>query len=255
MIELNNVSIFYGKDKVVKDVNATINEKVILLGPNGSGKSTLLKAIAGIIPYQGHIFIDGKEVSKLRNYTELSTNINEAFSLGVKLKDVIYIYEEIKGINSKLAIGMLSQLGLKDLNKNIYSLSAGQGVIFRTIIALASNSKIILLDEPFENVDIGKRKIIANWIKEYGKEGIIVTHELDMVKIFKDYKANLIFEGKVFGPITAKDILESSIIEGEDQSAILEIEVNKKKYSFVKGEKGYKVENLVTLDRIYNLGE
>lgn len=256
MIELNNVSVFYGKDKIINDVNANINEKVILLGPNGSGKSTLLKAIAGIIPYKGHILIDGKEVYGLRNYDKLSTNLGEVYSLGIKVKDVIYVYEEIKGVDSKIVIDMLSKLGLKNiLNKNSYSLSAGQSIIFRTIMALASNPNIILIDEPFENVDIGKRGIIADWIKEYGKEGIIVTHEIDIIRMFKNYIAYLIFEGKLFGPITVKDFLESSIIEGEDESALLKIEINNRKFSFVRSDKGYKVENLVSLDRIYNLGE
>ncbi|BCU66753.1 Mn2+/Zn2+ABC transporter ATP-binding protein [Sulfolobales archaeon HS-7] len=254
MIELDNLSVFYGKYQIIKRVNAKIDEKVLLLGPNGSGKSTLLRAIAAIINYNGHIFIDGQEVSKLRNYNKLSTNLPQPYYLTDSVKDTIYLYEEIKGVDPKLVIQMLGRLGLNSvINKKWYHLSTGQAIITSDIMALASNPKIILLDEPFENVDIGKRRILAEWIKEYGNEGIIVTHEVEIIKLLKDYKTYMIFEGKLFGPVTARDILESSIVEGEKPSAILKIEVSGRTFSFIKEDKGYKVETLVTLDGIYNI--
>jgi len=257
MIDLQNVSIYYGKDRIIKDVNMSINTKVLLLGPNGSGKSTLLRAIAGIIPYKGHILVDGKEVFSLKNENILSTNLPEAYVLDLTINDVIYVYEEIKGIDKELVIGMLDKMGLRSiLKKRIYELSTGQSVIFRDVLTLASGAKIILLDEPFENVDLGKRKLLAEWIKEYGKEGIIVTHEIDMVSYFKDLSTYLIFEGKIYGPIIAKDFLESSIIEGSaTDNSLLTFEVAGRKFSLVRGNVGRRVENLTSLDRLYTLGE
>lgn len=117
MIDLQNVSIYYGKDRIIKDVNMSINTKVLLLGPNGSGKSTLLRAIAGIIPYKGHILVDGKEVFSLKNENILSTNLPEAYVLGLTINDVIYVYEEIKGIDKELVIGMLDKMGLRSILK------------------------------------------------------------------------------------------------------------------------------------------
>ncbi|BDB98256.1 ATP-binding cassette domain-containing protein [Saccharolobus caldissimus] len=257
MIDLQNVSIYYGKGRIIKDVNMSINSKVLLLGPNGSGKSTLLRAIAGIIPYKGHILVDGKEVFSLKNENILSTNLPEAYVLGLTINDVIYVYEEIKGIDKELVIGMLDKMGLRSiLKKKVYQLSTGQSVIFRDVLALASGAKIILLDEPFENVDLGKRKLLAEWIKEYGKEGIIVTHEIDMVNYFKDLSTYLIFEGKIYGPIVAKDFLESSIVEGSvTGNSLLTFEVAGKKFSLIRGNVGRRVENLTSLDRLYTLGE
>ncbi|MCS7111138.1 MAG: ATP-binding cassette domain-containing protein [Ignisphaera sp.] len=114
---------------------------MLLLGPNGSRKTTLLRAIAGIVPYRGSIRIDGMEVSKIRNYTNLSSNLQEAFSIGVKLKDIIYLYEELKGIDSTLAKEMLREVGMVDLEKKIYELSDGQRVLFRNCLALAFKPK------------------------------------------------------------------------------------------------------------------
>ncbi|BCU69743.1 ATP-binding cassette domain-containing protein [Stygiolobus caldivivus] len=255
MIELVDLCVFYGKQEIIRGVNAKIEEKVLLLGPNGSGKSTLLRAIAGVIGYKGHIFIDGQEVSKLRNYNILSTNLAEAYYLGLSVKDTVYLYEEIKGVDPELFTEMLNRIGLSNIvNKRWYHLSVGQKVIASDVLALASKPKILLLDEPFENVDLGKRRVVAGWIREYGREGIIVTHEVDIVRLFKDYKVYMIFEGRLFGPVSADDFLNASVIEGEDPSAVLTVEVGGRKFSFVKGDKGYRVENLISLDRIYNIG-
>lgn len=253
MIVLENVSVFYGKNAVVKKGDVTINEeKILLLGPNGSGKTTLLRAIAGIIPYQGSIKVDGKEVLKIKNHNHLAANLPEVFCIGVKLKDIIYVYEELKNLNSTLAREMLRDVGLIDLNKKIYELSSGQQILFRTCLALASKPKILLLDEPFENVDVVKRKTVAEWIMEFGKEGIIVTHEIDMARLFKTWKASLILEGKLYKPIEIREFLLLSLQKGVTPNAALVIEAGGNKFSLVKGE-GYKLENMSVIDKIYML--
>jgi len=58
----------------------------------------------------------------------------------------------------------LERLEIKT-DKAIYKLSAGQSVLVRTLIALTTDSKMILIDEPFENVDVAKRRMIVNWLK------------------------------------------------------------------------------------------
>jgi ABC-type Mn2+/Zn2+ transport system ATPase subunit len=253
VIELKDVHVFYDKE-VIKGVNMKVDgEKVLLLGPNGSGKSTLLSAIAGIIPYKGSIRIDGMEVRNIKNYNAVATNLPQAFSIGLTVDDVIEIYDELKGLKINVK-AELEKLGIKT-NKRIYQLSAGQGVIVGTLIALATDPKVILIDEPFENVDVAKRKIVVNWLKEYGKEGIIVTHEVDIAKQFSDYKAFIILEGKVFGPVTVSDLLSSSVVMGEDPSALLTLEINGRKVSLVRGDKGYKMDAIGNLERLYNLVE
>ncbi|BDC17740.1 ATP-binding cassette domain-containing protein [Acidianus sp. HS-5] len=254
MIELNDVRVYYDRKETIKGVNAKVDgEKVLLLGPNGSGKTTLLSAIAGIIPYKGSIRIDGVEVRDVKNYNTVATNLPQAFSMGVTIDDIIEIYEEIKGLKIDVK-AELEKLGIKT-NKRVYQLSAGQSVLVRTLIALATDPKVILVDEPFENVDVAKRRAVVNWLKEYGKEGIIVTHEVDIAKLFKNHKAYIIVEGKLFGPITVEDLLSSSVVVGEDPSALLTLEINGKKVSLVKGDKGYKMDAIGNLERLYNLME
>ncbi|AWR98545.1 ATP-binding cassette domain-containing protein [Metallosphaera hakonensis] len=260
MIELKNVRITLSRRGYerfdLENMNLKVNgEKVIILGPNGSGKTTLLKAISGLLPYSGSILINGIEVKKIRNCIEYSTNLPEAYEIGITVNDIVYLYEELKGLDRSLFLEMLKSLNLGEeiLRRKLYVLSAGQSVLVRTSLALASRPEIFGLDVPFENVDAARRYVISRYIKEYGKEGILVTHELDMLSLFKDYKAYFLVSNKLQGPVTVLELLESSIVEGEREDALLTIDVMGKKISLVKGDSGMKFGALGSLNRNYGI--
>ncbi|MCS7111137.1 MAG: hypothetical protein N3D82_00270 [Ignisphaera sp.] len=84
------------------------------------------------------------------------------------------------------------------------------------------------------------------------RELIIVTHEIDISRLFRNWKSYLILDGHLYNPITVEELLNSSIQEGVVPSAILVIEAGGKKFLLVKGA-GYRLEHRYTLDRIYNL--
>jgi len=254
MIEYKNVTVGFEDRVVLNDVNLIIDRKSIILGPNGSGKTTLIKATTGLYPYKGNIYVDGQEVRKIKNYLPLSTNLQEVYSLGRTVKDIVYLYEEIKGLDKKTFESFLKEINIYDevINKPLYKLSAGQSVITRTALALASHPKIALLDEPFESVDPARRLTIVKWIKEYMKEGFITTHELDLLKELKDWSTYILLNGKLHGPIIVEDLLEASIVEGEASNALVTVETpGGKKISLVKGQNGTKLSVLGSIDRIY----
>lgn len=260
MIELKDVEItLSGKTDerfTLQGLNMKVdNEKVFLLGSNGSGKTTMLRAISGLIPYSGNIFIDGNEVRKVRNYLGYSTNLPESV-MGLTVNDAVYLYEELKGLDRGIFKEMIRSLGLGDviLRRKLYSLSAGQSTIVRTALALASRPKTVGLDEPFENVDVARRHALARYIKEYGKEVLLVTHELDILKSFKEWKAYFLV-GELYGPLKVSDLLESSVAEGERSDALVTFDVMGKKVSLVKGDYGMKFGELGSIDRIYGLVE
>jgi ABC-type Mn2+/Zn2+ transport system ATPase subunit len=251
MIELRDVRVYLNGAEVIKGVALKLEEKALLLGPNGSGKTTLLRAIAGIVPYKGSITVDGNEVRDVRNYNALVTNLPEAFSLFARLDDVIDAYEELKGFAYDVR-EELRKLGIP-LNKRLHALSAGQSTVARTLIALATDPKVVLIDEPFESVDVAKRRLIVQRLKEYGREGLIVTHELDMARLFADWKAFLILEGRVYGPAKVSELLSSSLVVGEDPSAFLTLDVGGVKLSLVRGDRGVRLDAIGTLERLYAL--
>nr|KJR73269.1 MAG: ABC transporter [Thermoproteus sp. AZ2] len=253
-VVLKDVRVFgRGGVEIIKGVSAEISGKALLVGPNGSGKTTLLRAVCGVVNYEGSITIDGREVRGLRNYLDLSCNLPETMTLGIRLMDKLRILEELKGVDVKLAIEMLREVDIRegDLSKRFHNLSAGQRVLFSTIMALASKPKYIFIDEPFENVDYAKRRIVIKWLREFGTAGLVVTHELDQLEQFGGYPLYLILSGKLFGPVGVEDFLDSSVVVGEDESAILTIDIEGKRYSLVKGVGAKKIRDLGEIDKLY----
>ncbi|MBP1357587.1 MAG: ATP-binding cassette domain-containing protein [Sulfolobus sp.] len=254
-LEFQNVKVSYEDKVVIKDANLRVSSdrKVVLLGPNGAGKTTIIKAVCGMIPYEGKIYVDGQEVRRLWNYTQLSTNLSDAYTLASRVKSLAEIYLSLKDGDIDLFLSMIKEAKMEDvLDKVIYKLSAGQSVIVRNALALSSRPKIALMDEPFENVDPARRSIIVRWLKEYAEEVLFVTHEIDILKSFKSFYTYFLIDGRVWGPMSVSDFLESSIVEGRVPDALLTLSVMGKDVSIVKG-KGVSVLSLGSLDRIYGV--
>lgn len=255
MIELSNVNITVGGGAFrVRDVNMNIDGKAILLGPNGSGKTTLLRAICGLIPYEGSIRINGLEVDELRGYMPLSCNLPEIYQMAITLSGLLEIFEDLKGVDVNEFRNILSRFNISYdsiAKKPIFALSAGQSAIVRLALTLSSRPKVIIIDEPFENVDPARRSVISSLLLEYGEEGLIVTHELDTLMTFRDMDAYLMIEGRAYGPMKVGKLLNSGIVEGEVKGA-LTVRINGKPYSIVEGQ-GIRFLEMGSLNRLYGL--
>jgi ABC-2 type transport system ATP-binding protein len=259
MIELSNVKVSVGDRSVgtftVQVDRMEVKGKAVLLGPNGSGKTTLLRAMAGLIPYEGSIRINNVEVSEARGMTEVSSNLPEIYQIGYSVSGLLEILEDLKGVDRDEFMEIMRRLNLnvkEILRRPVFALSAGQSALVRLALALSSRPKVMLIDEPFENVDPARRSVVISMLLEYGEEGIIVTHELDVLRAFKALNAYLMLEGRLYGPVKVSDLLESGIVEGEAQGALLTVSISGKTYSIVKGG-GVKFGELGSLNRLYGL--
>lgn len=99
--------------------------------------------------------------------------------------------------------------------------------------------------------------MVSSLLMEYGgEEGMIVTHELDMLRRFSGYDAYLVIEGVVYGPIQVERLLRASIIAGgESKDALIEVTVGGgARYSIVEGGgEGVKFSDMGSLNRLYGL--
>ena len=89
LIKIENLEYFYNKNEHVLNninFNLTSKEKNIIIGSNGSGKTTLLKCILGILKTENMIKIEGIDIDQLRQYIDLSTNLEEALHISGDLK-------------------------------------------------------------------------------------------------------------------------------------------------------------------------
>lgn len=156
MIELKQVTKQYGQATVLKNITLSIEEPGIycLLGRNGAGKTTLLKSIAG---YQnitsGSIQVDGKAITTSTLDTGVSYIENFAKHFNLPVQKLLRIASEVNpNYDYDFAAEMMDRFELEE-KKKFRHLSLGMKTMVSTIICLASNKDVILLDEPVLGFD------------------------------------------------------------------------------------------------------
>ena len=215
MIRIENLSVSYKETLALKDISLVLQGPTItgILGPNGAGKSTLLKSMLGIIPHEGHAFIDDKEMKKSLKkvaYVEQKVHIDYNFPIKVKecvslgLYPSIPLFHTLKANHWKKVDEALEIVGLSDYaDRQISQLSGGQ--FQRVLIArcLVQDADYILLDEPFVGIDSVSEEIIMNTLRDLKKAGktvLIVHHDLGKVAHYFDQVLLLNKELIAFGP-------------------------------------------------------
>jgi manganese/iron transport system ATP-binding protein len=199
-IEIQNINVFYKNGhEALHDASCQIPDGSItaLLGVNGSGKTTLFRSIMGVLKINsGKIIIDGQSPdiaikNNLISYVPQYDDIDWDFPILVK--DVVmmgrYSYMNFmrkpNPVDYKIVEESLKKVGMDDLNnRQIGELSGGQKKRVFIARALAQESKILLLDEPFTGVDSKTQETILELIKqERDKNKIILisTHDLNIV--------------------------------------------------------------------------
>ncbi len=193
----------------VKAINFSINKGsiVAIIGESGSGKSTLLKCIYGLLkPDEGEVLLNGTKVKGpdeqlIPGNAEMKM-VTQDFSLNIYAK----VYDNIASMLSNTAIvakqtkteQMMEHLHITHLkNKKIVELSGGEQQRVAIAKALVSDTKVLLLDEPFSQVDALLKNQLRADIKRLSKETgltiILVSHDptdglflADQLLILKD---------------------------------------------------------------------
>lgn len=194
-----------GHTEVTAVGNATMavdeGEFVALLGPSGSGKTTLISIIGGLLkPTSGSVKVNDIEVTEM-NAKQLTAfraarvgfvfqSANLVPFLTAK-ENLLYVASLVKGGSKKAASQradqLLSELGLADRAKNLpEQLSGGERQRVAIGRALMNDPDLVLVDEPTAALDteMGKQvvQLLRREIKDRGKTGIMVTHDLRMVQ-------------------------------------------------------------------------
>lgn len=260
MIKIKDLSVKYrrGQVPILKNINSEFVKRCLILGPNGSGKTTLFKAIAGLTNFSGEILIDGINIENIYGKPNiLAVNLIEVYEiLAVSVYDIIYMYSDITEGDVEVAFKILDDLGIERSflkRRKLWELSAGQKKAVSTALALSSGASHVLLDEPFEQLDPARKSKLISYLKNY--KGIILlnTHETWLLSTLKGWDANLMFDGKLYGPLSSDELLKSSLIIGETPDTLISVEISGKKISIVKGDVGKPLTDIITLDRIYEL--
>jgi len=193
LLQAQNITCQYQGQTVINGLSLHINEGSIacLLGPSGCGKTTMLRAIAGFEPLlEGEILIQGKLASQpgfilppnkrglgmvFQDYAlfpHMTLTENVSFSLRRKTNDQ----------QTASAAEMLDLVGLDGMGKRYpHELSGGQQQRVALARALAAHPKLLLLDEPFSNLDVDLRERLGQEVrdilKDKGITTLMVTHD------------------------------------------------------------------------------
>ena len=215
MIRIENLSVSYKETLALKDISLVLQGPTItgIIGPNGAGKSTLLKGMLGIIPHEGHAFIDDKEMNKsLKKVAYVEQKIHIDYNFPIKVKECVSLglypsiplFHTLKAKHWEKVAEALEIVGLSDYaDRQISQLSGGQ--FQRVLIArcLVQDADYILLDEPFVGIDSVSEEIIMNTLRDLKKAGktvLIVHHDLGKVAHYFDQVLLLNKELIAFGP-------------------------------------------------------
>ena len=178
MIEINNIDMSYGQEKVLDGISYKFYPDNIygLIGKNGAGKTTLLKIMAGYNKKtNGEYLIEGKEFNyKDKNYITFISD-KEIFYGWMKVKDAVIYYKDFfEDFDEKKCEDLLKSMKL-DMGDKINVLSKGMKARLKVALAISRHAKIYLLDEPLGGLDPLSRKIILDSIKTLmNKDGILI---------------------------------------------------------------------------------
>ncbi len=219
--------------KILSDISLSFKDKTLntIIGLNGSGKSTLLKTFCNLeIPDSGSVFIKNREIKTL-NRKEIAKTItflpqNIVVSAPFKVKDIIfmsrfpykksflsYSSEDTDAVVKAMELTNTLQFEKRDIN----SLSGGERQKVFLAAVLAQETPIILLDEPFNGLDIKATseivKILMNIKSEMNKTIIMALHDISMAKNISDTiialsKGMLIFS-KPAHEVTTEEIIRN----------------------------------------------
>ncbi|MCL4322419.1 MAG: ABC transporter ATP-binding protein [Deltaproteobacteria bacterium] len=227
LLEIKNICKSFSGKKVLNGINLNIESGEIssIFGYSGEGKSTLLKIICGIIKQDnGDIMLNGKNINNLESYERRAAlvmdepllfphmNVFENIAFGSKLSSNKKRHiNNNKGI-SKSAKEIMELLGITGLEERYPNeISMGQAQRVSLARALIVNPKIILMDEPFSNLDIISKTKVRRLIKDINSElkisMLLVTHDIEDVLNLSN-KMFILNNGKIQDSGKPKDVLK-----------------------------------------------
>ena len=208
MLQINNLLKKY-RDKTILDIQELYIEKGIihLKGINGSGKTTLSKILAGLIPFQGEVILDGTlspattkvAYRKKVNYSEPEGKYPEFLTAN----DLISFVGKAKGSSTSDQQTIAEIFGVNEYaHDHLGTYSSGMLKRMSLCLAFLGNPSLILLDEPFNTLDTTAIDTLKHMIESYHEKGvnfILVSHQ-DISKLKMPVDRTFLIENHTIKP-------------------------------------------------------
>ena len=228
MLEVKTINQYYGGSHILRDVSLTapVGECSVILGRNGVGKTTLLKCLMGVLPIKsGQILLDGKDISKLSPENRVRAGMayvpqgRDIFSTLTVEENILIGMAKFKGSKAKKVPNHLYEIFpvLDEMSQRRGGdLSGGQQQQLAIARALASEPRVLILDEPTEGIQPSIIKDIGRVIRRLADQGdmaiILVEQFYDFAEELAD-NYTVMSRGQVIAQGMGGDMPEKGIRE------------------------------------------
>lgn len=254
VIQVNNLSFFYGTSKALDSINMTIlqNHVTAIIGPSGCGKSTFIKALNRIaeletkVKITGQVLFDGQDIyhpqvdlNQLRRLVGMvfqkpnpfPMSIYDNVAYGVRIGEEKYSQAELDSIVESSLKGAAIWDETKDkLHESAFGLSGGQQQRLCIARALAVKPKVLLMDEPCSALDPIATSKIEDLMHSLRNEVtiVIVTHNMQQAARISDYTAFFTTDESRIG----------RMVEFDQTKQIFSTPVDQRTHDYVSGRFG-----------------
>jgi branched-chain amino acid transport system ATP-binding protein len=235
LLEATGVVKIFGKLTALGGAALTVEENQFhgLIGPNGSGKSTLMKCVAGAeVPTEGKILFRGQDITQATPAERARAGMSLKFQI-TSVLPALSLYDNVllalqaqarlldlvlsrtrRALDARV-MGMLEQFRLADrAHEPAAALSHGQQQWLEIAMALASEPKLLLLDEPTGGMSLEERRVTGDLLQPIKKHCslVIVEHDLDFIRDICD-RLTVLDQGRVLDTGTIQEIQTSQRVQ------------------------------------------
>ncbi|MEM3791184.1 MAG: ABC transporter ATP-binding protein [Candidatus Micrarchaeaceae archaeon] len=220
IIELENVSKYFGNVRAVESVTARIDKGItLLLGPNGAGKSTLLRCIDGLYkPTKGEVRVFGRDPYENEDLKQKISLLSDNYSLydSLSVKENLIFFGKLFGLNKeeieKRAKGILKEIGAEEYwDVKVERLSRGTKQKIAFCRSLLNNPEILLLDEPTAFLDADASEKVRGIVRELAKREACIIYVTQKVEELSKFSSRILIikKGKILKDSKSEDIYSS----------------------------------------------
>jgi branched-chain amino acid transport system ATP-binding protein len=244
LLELRGLVRRFGGLNAVDQVTLEVSAREIcaLIGPNGAGKTTLVNLIAGsLVPDSGSIWFDSEDVTALPVHARASRGLTRSFqivSIFPRLSVTDNAWLAIQGahadrmawrsrdpVRPEKIVALLERCGLADRRHQAAgTLSHGDQRRLELALAMASQPRLLLLDEPMAGIGPGETESIARLIEDAARQAAVILVEHDMDTVFRlAHRVVVLQQGRVIANGSPEEVRRDPDVRraylGEAESA------------------------------------
>lgn len=186
VLDVHGLTVFRNGKKVFDNFNFDVKTGtlVTLTGSNGSGKSTLIKSVLGLIPFTGHVHRHTNQIG----YLPQSHLIDRSFP--VVVKDFISFGFRNSSPSESVVSHIMQEMSIPHLKDQLVA-DLSQGEFQKVLFArsLVENPKLLVLDEPFSNIDEKSAEVLKDNLLKRKKQGtsiLLSIHDSNFVRSYSD---------------------------------------------------------------------